>query len=69
MARKIVTGIEAGGLIEITNGVKQGEQVVVAGNEKLKDGAAVKLLEKKGGPVVKEDAAKTTAGAGEGTPR
>ncbi|MGV8079960.1 MAG: efflux RND transporter periplasmic adaptor subunit [Syntrophales bacterium] len=69
MARKVATGIESGGMIEITSGVKQGEQVVVAGNEKLKDGATVKLLEKKSGPVVKEDAVKPAAGAGEGTPR
>ncbi|MCK7512286.1 MAG: efflux RND transporter periplasmic adaptor subunit [Desulfobacterales bacterium] len=52
-ARKVATGIEADGLIEIISGVKPGEQIVVAGNEKLKDGTAVKLLEKKDGPDVK----------------
>ena len=52
-ARKVATGIEAGRLIEIISGVKPGDQIVVAGNEKLKDGAAVKLLEKTGGPDVK----------------
>ncbi|MFH0786589.1 MAG: efflux RND transporter periplasmic adaptor subunit [Pseudomonadota bacterium] len=49
-ARKVATGIEAGRLVEIVSGVNGGEQVVVAGNEKLKDQAAVKLVEKKSGP-------------------
>jgi membrane fusion protein (multidrug efflux system) len=51
--RRVTTGIEADRQIEIVNGVKPGEQVVVAGNEKLKDGIAVKLLAKKGSPDVK----------------
>ena len=53
MARKVTTGIEAGRIFEIISGVKAGEQIVVAGNEKLKDQTAVKLVEKKGGPDVK----------------
>jgi membrane fusion protein (multidrug efflux system) len=52
-ARKVMTGIEAEGRIEILNGVKPGESVVVAGNEKLKDGTTVKLLAMKNGPDIK----------------
>jgi membrane fusion protein (multidrug efflux system) len=59
-ARKVSTGIEASRFIEILGGVKPGEQIVVAGNEKLKDGMKVKLLEKK------NKMAKTTA---VGTPK
>ena len=60
-ARKVATGIEADGLIEIISGVKPGEKIVVAGNEKLKDGAAVKMLEKKGGTDGKAGNAKPAA--------
>jgi len=67
-ARKVATGIEAGRLIEIISGVKPGDQIVVAGNEKLKDGTALKLLEKKDGPDDKADAAKP-APSTEGTPQ
>jgi membrane fusion protein (multidrug efflux system) len=67
-ARKVATGIEAGRLTEIISGVRPGEQIVVSGNEKLKDGAAVKLLEKTGGPDVKADAVKPVAEATKGTP-
>ncbi|MCK7513547.1 MAG: hypothetical protein MZV70_62350 [Desulfobacterales bacterium] len=49
--------------------MKPGEQVVVAGNEKLKDGMAVKLLEKKGGPDVKADAAKPVTSSRKGAPQ
>lgn len=66
-ARKVVTGIEADGLVEIISGVKPGEMIVVAGNEKLKDGAAVKLLEKKDGPGGKADKAKTVTSSANGT--
>lgn len=41
--RKIETGIEAGGKIQIITGISPGEQVIVAGQEKLKDGAAVQV--------------------------
>jgi membrane fusion protein (multidrug efflux system) len=48
--RKITTGIESGGRVQILSGVKPGEQLVVAGNEKLKDGIEVRLSgEKKPG--------------------
>jgi membrane fusion protein (multidrug efflux system) len=41
--RKVATGIEEGGKIQILGGIEPGEQVVIAGNEKLKDGAPVRL--------------------------
>ena len=41
--RKITTGIEGGGKIQILSGIKAGDQIVVAGNEKLKDGVEVRL--------------------------
>jgi membrane fusion protein (multidrug efflux system) len=50
----VETGIEEGNRIQIVTGIKPGDKVVVAGNEKLKDGAAVSLS---GGE-----------GAGKGTP-
>ena len=69
VARKVTTGIESGRLIEIVSGVKPGERIVVAGNEKLKDGTEVKLLEKKGGPDVKAEAAKPATSSTKGTPK
>jgi membrane fusion protein (multidrug efflux system) len=68
-ARKVVTGIEADRMIEIVSGVKLSEQVVVAGNEKLKDGTEVKLLEKKGGPEAKADPGKPATSSAKGTPQ
>ncbi len=41
--RKVKTGIEREGFIQIIEGVNPGELVVVAGNETLKDGAAVRI--------------------------
>lgn len=41
--RKIETGIEKSGRVQIVTGLQPGEQVVIAGNEKLKDGAEVKV--------------------------
>lgn len=41
--RKVKTGIENGTCIQIIDGVKPGETIVVAGHEKLKPGAAVKV--------------------------
>jgi len=69
VARKVATGIEAGGITEIISGVKPGEQVVVAGNEKLKDATAVKLMEKQGEPDDKKDVAKPATSSSKGTPQ
>lgn len=40
--RKVETGIEAEGKIQILSGLKPYEQIVVAGNEKLKDGVEIR---------------------------
>lgn len=41
-ARKVETGIEAANRIEIVKGIQPGERVIVAGNNKLKDGIMVR---------------------------
>jgi membrane fusion protein (multidrug efflux system) len=43
IARPVETGIEADNRIQIVAGIQAGDQVIVAGNEKLKDGAGVRL--------------------------
>jgi len=49
--RKVDTGIEGGGKVQILSGVQPGQQIVVAGNEKLKDGVEVRLQgDQKQGP-------------------
>jgi len=46
--RKVETGIESNGAVAILQGVRKAEQVVVAGNETLKNGTEVTLIEEKG---------------------
>lgn len=46
--RKVTTGIEGSGKIQILSGIKLGDQLVVAGNEKLKDGLDVRLQDTTG---------------------
>jgi len=42
--RRVVTpGLEGGGFVELAEGVKEGEAVVVQGQERLRDGAPVKV--------------------------
>ncbi len=41
LQRTVTTGIEQGRLVQVLQGVQPGEQVVVAGNEKLRDGMPV----------------------------
>jgi len=41
--RKITTGIEGDGKIQILSGINAGDRIVVAGNEKLKDGIEIRL--------------------------
>lgn len=41
--REISTGLESKGKVQVLSGLKPGEKVVVAGNEKLKDGMKVRL--------------------------
>ena len=44
-SRKVKTGIEQGHLIQIVQGLKTGEQVVVSGNEHLKNHASVRVMD------------------------
>ncbi len=41
--RKVETGIEESGRVQILSGLKPGENVIIAGQEKLKDGAEIRL--------------------------
>lgn len=41
--RSVKTGPEAGGQVQIVAGLQPGEEVITAGQEKLRDGAAVKV--------------------------
>jgi RND family efflux transporter MFP subunit len=43
MARAVKTGIEADNRIQLVSGVRPGDKVIVAGNEKLKSGGEVSL--------------------------
>ncbi len=43
IVRMVETGIESGNHIEIVSGIQAGDKVIVAGNEKLKNGAEVRL--------------------------
>ena len=58
--RKVETGIEVDGRIQILSGLEAGDKLIVAGHEKLKDGAAVKVSEGAG--------AKKAAGASNKAP-
>ncbi|MGD9732808.1 MAG: efflux RND transporter periplasmic adaptor subunit [Desulfamplus sp.] len=42
--RKIVTGIEAQGKIQVVSGLNQGEKFIASGNENLKNGSQVKVI-------------------------
>lgn len=64
--RVVETGIEQGNRIQIVNGVKPGEKVVIAGNEKLKDGAEVKIADGGGKPGMKEMPIKNKSQSGAG---
>ncbi|MBN2594495.1 MAG: efflux RND transporter periplasmic adaptor subunit, partial [Sedimentisphaerales bacterium] len=43
-ARKLTLGLEKNLMVQVIEGVRPGEMVVVEGNEKLKTGAAVKVI-------------------------
>ena len=45
--RKVTTGMESEGLVQILSGLQAGESVVTAGNEKLKPGTPVKIVGQK----------------------
>ena len=52
-ARKLRLGLEKNLMVQIVEGIRPGERVVVEGNEKLRTGAAVKVI---GGEAKKEKA-------------
>lgn len=54
--RKVETGVEINGRVRIVSGLAEGDRLIIAGQEKLKDGAAVKVVELDGKKP--EDAAK-----------
>lgn len=65
--RPVQTGIENGNRIEIVAGVRPGDQVIFAGNENLRDGAAVSLSDaKKAGDARNPD---TASQSGQQKPR
>jgi len=43
-ARRVATGAVHGDSLEITSGIAAGEQLVVAGQQRLRDGARVQLV-------------------------
>lgn len=49
--RPVEIGLEAGGSVQILAGVAEGEEVIVRGQENLKDGAAIKIMGAKPGPA------------------
>lgn len=42
--RKVKLGLEQGRMVQILDGVRPGEMVITEGNERLKDGASVKIM-------------------------
>jgi RND family efflux transporter MFP subunit len=48
VGKSVTIGIEDGDGIQITSGIKAGDKVIFAGNEKLKDGVVVRLAGKPG---------------------
>jgi multidrug efflux pump subunit AcrA (membrane-fusion protein) len=64
--RKVTVGIEGGGKIQILAGIKPGEQIAIAGNEKLKDGVEVRVqgTEKQGTEKAKPKASSEEKGTG-----
>ncbi len=45
MRRRLTTGVEIDGRVQILSGLLAGDRVIIAGQEKLKDGAAVKVMQ------------------------
>lgn len=44
LMRRVTTGIEEGQRVQVLSGIQRGEAVVVAGNERLKNGMAVRVM-------------------------
>ncbi len=63
--RKVQTGIEQAGRVQVLTGLEAGENVIVAGQEKLKDGVEVRVAGP-GKPAGKPEAATSAPAAREG---
>jgi membrane fusion protein (multidrug efflux system) len=50
-ARPVMIGMKHSGFIEITEGLKPGERLVVEGHKQVRDGDEVNLIEEHTGPV------------------
>ena len=62
LKRLVETGIEDGNRIQIKSGIRPNDQVIVAGNAKLKDGAVVRVLQQNKANM--QDKQKTGTGGG-----
>jgi membrane fusion protein, multidrug efflux system len=63
VARTVETGIESGNHVHIVSGIRPGDKVIIAGNEKLKNGAEVRIGEgQKSGGGNNENKAGSSAG-------
>jgi membrane fusion protein (multidrug efflux system) len=45
LLRKISTGAEKGGLVEISSGLEPDEKIIATRSEKIRDGVQVKVIE------------------------
>jgi multidrug efflux pump subunit AcrA (membrane-fusion protein) len=66
--RKVKTGTEQAGRVQVLAGLEPGEKVVVAGNERLKDGVEVRVAQLDKGQAGKKAASGPTATRGGGAP-
>jgi len=62
--RKVTAGLEGGGWVELTEGVQEGDKIVLRGFEKLKDGVPVTLSGKGPKPPKSGGATKKSGGSG-----
>lgn len=64
--RRVKTGIEAGGKTQILSGLQEGEMLVIAGNEKLRNGTEVRLQgdQKKGSEKPEPKTSRSQGGTG-----
>lgn len=63
LQRKVTTGVEVDGRVRIVSGLAAGEKLIIGGQEKLKDGAAVKAVEVDGKKVAAKPAPANNAPA------
>ncbi|MEW6199820.1 MAG: efflux RND transporter periplasmic adaptor subunit [Planctomycetota bacterium] len=66
LQRKVKTGIEQAGRVQVLSGLEAGAKVIVAGLEKLKDGADVRVTEA-GKPAGRPESAPSASAGMEGT--